>query len=148
MDWKRDASHNLFRVEQTESVEHERMEIIFGRDFKLEAADPYLFYAYEFRKFCLLSKLIVVVGYSFSDAHINKMLMQALWNGPDCRLLVVIRCEFKKDVDAKRDEIAKRIQIPVDRVVAFHGSAKDFFGQNELSSVVREHLPEIVDRPF
>jgi hypothetical protein len=42
---------------------------------KLEAADPYIFYAYEFRRFCILSKLIVIIGYSFSDLHINKMLV-------------------------------------------------------------------------
>ena len=37
----------LFSVEQTEGTEPANTEVIFGRDFKLEAADPYLFYAYE-----------------------------------------------------------------------------------------------------
>jgi hypothetical protein len=40
IDWKRDAAQNLYRVEQIERVEPDRMEIISGRDFKLEAADP------------------------------------------------------------------------------------------------------------
>jgi hypothetical protein len=74
IDWKRDGAQNLYRVEQVQLVESDNMEIIFGRDFKLEAADPYLFYAYEFRRYCLLSKLIVSIGYSFGDAHINKMV--------------------------------------------------------------------------
>ena len=49
---------NLFCLEQTESIPPEKMELIFGRDFKLEAADPYLFYAYEFRKYSLETKVI------------------------------------------------------------------------------------------
>ncbi len=61
------------------------MEVIFGRDFKLETADPYLFYAFEFRRFTLASKLIVSVGYSFGDGHINKMLTQSLRDAPATR---------------------------------------------------------------
>lgn len=148
MDWKRDDSQNLFRVEQTESVGHEKMEIIFGRDFKLEAADPYLFYAYEFRKYCLLAKLIVVVGYSFSDGHINKMLVQALRNDDECRLLVGIRCDFKKELDSRRDDIAARLQVKTDRIVPQHGSAKEFLGSSDLASVIRGQIPEPVDKPF
>ena len=34
IDWKRDTAQNLYRVEQIERVEPDRMEIIFGRDFK------------------------------------------------------------------------------------------------------------------
>src|ERR1035441_9908917 len=77
INWKRDAEKNLFCLEQTENIQPENMEVIFGRDFKLEAADPYLFYAYEFRKYSLLAKLIVCVGYGFGDDHINKILSQA-----------------------------------------------------------------------
>jgi hypothetical protein len=148
MDWKRDTSGNLFRVEQTESVEHERMEIIFGRDFKLEAADPYLFYAYEFRRYCLLAKLIVIVGYSFSDSHINKMLVQALRQDDDCRLLVVTRCGYKKDLDPKRDEIAKKLDVAAERICPQVGSAKDFLENSELACLIRSQVPEPVDRPF
>ena len=83
------------------------MEIIFGRDFKLEAADPYLFYAYEFRRYCLLSKLIVSIGYSFGDAHINKMIAQGIRADPERLLMVVTRCE-KKDFQKKKYDISKR----------------------------------------
>jgi SIR2-like domain len=148
MDWKRDDSQNLFRVEQTESVEHEKMEIIFGRDFKLEAADPYLFYAYEFRRYCLLAKLIVVVGYSFSDAHINKMLVQALRNDETCRLLVGINCEYKKDVDPRSNEIAGKLQMPGDRIVPQHGSAKEFLEKSDLGCLIRGQISDPVDKPF
>src|SRR5208337_1958719 len=110
IDWKRDASQNLYRVEQVERVEPDNMEIIFGRDFKLEAADPYLFYAYEFRRYCLLSRLIVTVGYSFGDLHINKMVAQALRADTERRLMLVTRCE-KKHLNKKRAEVAKLLSV-------------------------------------
>jgi hypothetical protein len=148
MDWKRDSSLNLFRVEQTESVEYERMEIIFGRDFKLEAADPYLFYAYEFRKYCLLAKLIVVIGYGFGDSHINKMLVQALQHDEDCCLFVVARCGFKKDIDPKREEIARKLEVAGDRICPHIGSAKDFLENTDLAGLIRGRFPEPADKPF
>ena len=50
INWKRSPeTKELFCVEQIENVNAEKMEVIFGREFKLEAADPYLFFAYEFR---------------------------------------------------------------------------------------------------
>ena len=102
IDWKRDqSSRNLYRVEQVEKVDPNQMEIIFGRDFKLEAADPYLFYAYEFRRHCLQAKLIVTIGYSFQDDHINKMLAQALREETERKLLVVARCLEDKDLTRK-----------------------------------------------
>ena len=65
--YARDEAKNLFCLEQTESIQPEDMELIFGRDFKLEAGDSYLFYAYEFRKFSLMARLIVIIGYGFGD---------------------------------------------------------------------------------
>ena len=85
----RDEAKNLYCVKQIETVDSDQMEVIFGRDFKLEAADPYLFYAYQFRRFSLRAKLIVVIGYGFADMHINKMLTQALRGDESLRLLLV-----------------------------------------------------------
>jgi hypothetical protein len=66
LNQKRDSeTKNLFSVDQIESVDDDKMEVIFGRDFKLEAADPYLFFAYAFRHFTLLTRLIVTIGYGF-----------------------------------------------------------------------------------
>ena len=89
INWKRNATtKELFSVEQIENVDPDKMEVIFGREFKLEAADPYLFFAYNFRDFSLETRLIVTLGYGFGDGHINKMLGQSLRNDPERRLLV------------------------------------------------------------
>lgn len=87
------TTKELFSVEQIESVDADKMEIIFGREFKLEAADPYLFFAYKFRDLSLITRLIVTLGYGFGDGHINKMLTQSLRNDAERRLLVVRRSQ-------------------------------------------------------
>src|ERR1700730_4893949 len=88
INWKRNpTTKELFSVEQIESVDADKMEVIFGREFKLEAADPYLFYAYKFRDLTLLATLIVSLGYGFGDGHINKMLTQSLRSDAERRLL-------------------------------------------------------------
>jgi len=147
IDWKRDASQNLYRVEQVERVEPDNMEIIFGRDFKLEAADPYLFYAYEFRRYCLLSRLIVTVGYSFGDLHINKMVAQALRADTERRLMLVTRCE-KKHLNKKRAEVAKLLSVSPNQIAPQAGSAKAFLENNDLTRVILDHVPKPKNPPF
>lgn len=148
IDWKRDGEKNLYRVEQIERVEPNNMEIIFGRDFKLEAADPYLFYAYEFRRYCLMAKLIVTVGYGFFDDHINKMLAQALRDDVDRKLLVVARCSKRDEIDQKRQEAAAKLGVEDTRVTPLKGSAKSFLEQLNLARLLSEHMPKAADSPF
>ncbi len=46
INWKRDeTTKQIFSIEQVQGIDSKQMELIFGRDFKLEAGDPYLFYA-------------------------------------------------------------------------------------------------------
>ena len=107
INWKRNDGKNLYCVEQTENVAHDAMEIIFGRDFKLEAADPYLFYAYQFRRCTLSAKLIVSIGYSFADDHINKMIIQGLNREDSRRLMVVSYCPDDESCTKKREEVLR-----------------------------------------
>jgi len=147
INWKRDAAKNLYRVEQVQRVESDNMEIIFGRDFKLEAADPYLFYAYEFRRYCLLSKLIVSIGYSFGDAHINKMIGQALRADSERSLMVVTRCK-KKDFQKKKSDISKLLGADKNQIVPQAGSAKEFLEDPNLTQLLVANVPKPADTPF
>lgn len=128
INWKRrPETKELFCVQQIESVDAEKMEVIFGREFKLEAADPYLFFAYKFRELSLVTKLIATVGYGFGDAHINKMLTQSMRTDPERRLLVIQRGE-EKDCDARAKEIGTILDLGAARnqVVVQPVSAKQF----------------------
>jgi hypothetical protein len=88
IDWKRDKERGNI-VREVENMP-EDPDIIFGTINKLYPNDPYLFYAYEFRHYSLLAKIILVIGYSFADDHINKILKQALEHDSNRRIIVVM----------------------------------------------------------
>lgn len=52
-------------------------ELILGPGPKLQSDEPFLTLYYEFRKALQSTKLCVVIGYSFGDAHINDALSEA-----------------------------------------------------------------------
>ena len=84
IDWERTQT-SLIRSQQ----QGIKPEIVFGTDVKIRAIDPYLFYLNEFRKYALLSKIIVIIGYSFNDPHINDLLKQSLEADETRKLLIV-----------------------------------------------------------
>jgi hypothetical protein len=151
INWKRDEStKQLFSVEQVENIDPDRMEVIFGRDFKLDAADPYLFYAYEFRRYALIAKLIVAIGYGFEDAHINKMLTQGIRNDSNRQILVISSCEV-----CMRENRAREIEEKLDlngsekQQISIHtGTAKQFLESTELAKILLEKIPMNQDAPF
>jgi hypothetical protein len=151
INWKRNiATKELFCVEQIESVDADKMEVIFGREFKLEAADPYLFFAYKFRDLSLESRLIVTLGYGFGDGHINKMLTQSLRNDSERRLLVIQRCT-QAECAIRRDEVVAYLELSAsqkDQIIVHPGSAKEFLESPSLADLLASHLPPNKDIPF
>jgi SIR2-like domain len=150
INWKRNSAKELFSVEQIESVDADKMELIFGREFKLEAADPYLFFAYKFRDLSLETKLIVTLGYGFGDGHINKMLTQSLRDDPNRRLLVIRHCD-ETDRAAKQDEVVALLELESnqkEQVIIRAGSAKEFLETPDLAESLVLHIPPSTDFPF
>jgi len=151
INWKRDEqTKELYSVEQVESIDAGQMEVIFGRDFKLEAADPYLFYAYEFRRYSLAARLIVTIGYGFGDLHINKMLSQAVRADDERRLLVVCDCSDRSK-DARCKEIAELMDIEqadMGKLIVRPGCAKEFLETHDLAEELKGHIPEDPNDPF
>jgi hypothetical protein len=87
IDWKRDVREGNM-ITEVENIP-EVPDLIFGTDYKMQYIDPYLFYAYELRKYSLESQVIVAIGYSFRDEHINGIIEQSLQNRPDRKIIVV-----------------------------------------------------------
>lgn len=85
INWQRNATDGRLR----EADYSDNPELIFGTDSKMQSIDPYLFYAYEFRRCCLEAKVIITVGYSFRDKHITSIIQQALQHEPNRKLLVI-----------------------------------------------------------
>ena len=86
IDWKRDKNGNVLKEVHGN---FNKPELIFGTNYKLQYIDPYLFYTYEFRKWSLECKYIIVIGYGFNDEHINGILKQAVETN-DKRTIVVV----------------------------------------------------------
>jgi SIR2-like domain len=55
----------------------------------MQDIDPYSFYAYELRRYSLEAKIILAIGYSFRDEHINGIITQALRHDRSRVLLAV-----------------------------------------------------------
>ena len=62
--------------------------LIFGTDAKLQAVDPFLTLLFCFRQILIASEVLVVVGYSFEDIHVNAMIREALQHDPQMRCIV------------------------------------------------------------
>lgn len=151
INWERNRDTKaLRRVKQFAQVEPQKMDLIFGRDFKMEAADPYLFFAYEFRRLALEARLIVALGYGFGDDHINKMIAQSLRKDRERRLVVVQKCSAE-EAPERRSKIAKILDVANNAevpVIVLPGSVADLLKQSELLAVLTSHIPAPKDAPF
>jgi SIR2-like domain len=97
INWYRDRSQgNILKIS---AAPHASPDLIFGT---MQYIDPYLFYAYELRRFSLESKVILAIGYSFRDDHINGIIAQALQNDP-ARVLIAVSPSASKDVVAVKE---------------------------------------------
>ncbi|MDI9639417.1 SIR2 family protein [Geitlerinema splendidum] len=145
INWKRDEQKRLYQVRQVQSVESSSMELIFGREFKLEAADPYLFYAYEFRRLTTGCRLIVTIGYGFADEHINKLLSQALLlqNGPN---LVVFT--MTGNIEESKQNICQILEVKErERITVQNITARSLLELPDLGDKVASLIPSELD-PF
>lgn len=89
-DWKRDVNQKITYVDSPNRIPPDEVALIFGTTYKLQYVDPFLFFAYEFRRRTLDdARLIVSIGYGYGDEHINGILGQALNADPERRLLSV-----------------------------------------------------------
>jgi len=128
LDWERDREKgNIRMVENIPDIP----DLIFGVDYKLQYIDPYLFHAYEFRKYSLESKVILVIGYSFNDEHINSILRQAVSSTDTRKLYVVDLAVTKEDVESRlpwKDERQRQIIVK-------NCKAKEFLGNISIQTL-------------
>ena len=139
IDWYRRDDKRLSYRERANKPKD--LEIIFGTTYKLQYIDPFLFFAYEFRKWTLSdSRLIACIGYSFSDEHINGILKQALENNSNSFLYIV-------DPSIKAEEVKNRLNIKdAKRFIIENCGAKDFM-ENLSVDKINQALPK-TEVPF
>ena len=123
INWKRNQDGFLtFSDEVNQIMEPD---LIFGTNYKLQYTDPYLFYAYEFRKYSLDSILIITIGYSYSDEHINGIIGQALKSQKDKKILVNLFEQNKKE-DEIKNIIAKKLNTNSEQIIIKNQKASEF----------------------
>ena len=126
IDWERDPqSENIIESDKTPDIP----DLIFGTDYKMQYIDPYLFHAYELRKYSLESSIILTIGYSFRDEHINKILERALLSRKGIKAVIV---------SPTAKEAADRFPKIRNRLIPIKKKAKDFL--NELSTDFLEDI--------
>ncbi len=89
IDWVRNEHKRLTYSDSTSKIKVDEGELIFGTTYKLQYVDPFLFLVYQLRRLSLEARLIIAIGYGFSDEHINGILKQALRGDPNKKIVVV-----------------------------------------------------------
>lgn len=140
VDWYFDENDSVTYSDSTSSIRAEKLAMIFGTSYKFQYVDPFLFLAYELRRWTLDSaRVIVAVGYGFNDEHINGILEQALRQNRERKLLAVIAPGDDATATEQQELIAKNLNASPDQVETRAWGAKEFLGQrltvDELSSL-------------
>lgn len=146
IDWKKQENG---LPTYSETPIREDPQVIFGTAVKLRSLDPYLFNLYEFRKFLLHDslKFIVVIGYSFSDDHINRLLQQSMQQRIYTKIIIV--APYDQDSDHELAIINKLMMnsCNIDRFVFLNETAKEFL-DNLSSDFFIDKYPQDPDMPF
>lgn len=101
INWERD---NITQeIKYTDNIP-DIPDLIFGTQYKLQYVDPYLFLISEFRHYTLNSKLIICMGYSFSDEHINAILSQSLKSNKETHICSI-------SLSQNKDNLLKQLNL-------------------------------------
>lgn len=149
IDWRRESDGTLEFLDNSGSIKPEQIALIFGTTYKLQYVDPFLFLAYEFRRWTLESKLILSIGYGFGDEHINGILGQALKRDPRRIIVSVSPLSQGGDLDvaackAEQCRIREALDIPDSRdkqIVCIRASAGAFMTDKLSIENLGSYLP-------
>lgn len=113
--------------------------MIFGTQNKLQFADPYLCLFSAFRFHTLKAKLIICVGYSFSDEHINGLISQALKQNKTSKLLVAT---FDgREMPVIKKEVIELLKVEENQIEIQQTKAKDFFESKLTTEILLNLFP-------
>ena len=124
IDWINDNG----RVKEIDGVPNpNKCAIIFGTIYKLRYVDPFLFFINEFKNKLLNDvDLLVIIGYSYSDEHINAIIAQAFQHNNQLKILNVSPGNEIEKIKRKFPDIES------ERFMVESCNAKSFF-ENKLS---------------
>ncbi len=126
VDWYFDKDDRVTYSDSPSTIKDEEVALIFGTSYKLQYVDPFLFLAYELRRWTLdAARVIICIGYGFNDDHINGILQQSLRQDSKRKLLAVIGPS--DDETAGMEHISDQLQLKAQKdqiVVKAYGTKK------------------------
>lgn len=108
INWERRPEGFLTYSDEINKID--KLDLIFGTNYKLQYIDPYLFYAHELRKYSLEANLIITIGYGYFDEHINGIICQALKSKKDIKLIGNVY-DLESNDEMIKTHILKRLDI-------------------------------------
>ncbi len=142
INWERKDG---FLTYSDEASQIREPDLIFGTSYKLQYVDPYLFFAYEFRKYSLEARLMITIGYGYGDEHINGIIGQALRHKKDMK--VIANIYNAGDGDEIKENILKKIGVKnPSQLVVRNMKASDFLKSELNLKRLVEYLPQ--ETPF
>ena len=137
LDWERNTDTQIVKnVDNIPNIP----DLIFGTQYKMQYIDPYLFLISEFRHYALKAKLIICIGYSFSDEHINAILSQALKNNEGTKIYSV----NIDDKNKQMENIKRMLSCQESQIINISKKAKECF-EDELKI---ENLSNLINTSY
>jgi len=141
LDWVDDEMHGICSLAFDRHPKAEDFEVqkppllIFGTDSKLTGKDPFLSLVHAFSNELRLARVLVVIGYSFSDQYINDIMEQRMRDNVPLRVVLV---------SPRADAIKQSFQLLENspRVLTINGLAQDSLNSGRVENAVVGLLEE------
>ena len=139
LDWKMGTDGKVRYVDGPSTIGDDDIAIVFGTAYKRQYVDPFLYLAYEFRRWTLdAAKVIVCIGYSFGDEHVNEILRQSLMQNTARRIIAVFEPDAK--MEERQVNVSDALGVEKERIRVLATGAKRYL-ESELTI---ESLAEVV----
>ena len=146
LDWSIAEDGTVSYSDSPSKIPDNRMALIFGTSYKLQYVDPFLFLAYQLRRWTLeAARLVVAIGYGFMDDHINGILGQALRQDAERRLLAVVAPQSADQVQETIKFITKQLDAQPGQVHVNACGARRFLDEELSVDALAGLFPEEVD---
>jgi hypothetical protein len=121
--------------------------MIFGMLEKVTVEEPFFELVKRFKELSRNASLIVVLGYSFNDEHVNSILFDSLRVESGKRLLIV---DLRPDKILQRleDEYAADINFSLIETLGKGHEMQDLFETSVLEEKIEELMEELAETPF
>lgn len=141
-DWSFAEDGKVRYYDSPSAIKDKDIAIIFGTSYKLQYFDPFLFLAYELRRWTLdAARIIVCMGYGFNDHHINGILQQSLRQDQKRKLLAIIGPRDEPTTANEKNRISELLKAKKGQVKVQACGAKKFLDSGLTIASLSELFP-------